>query len=181
LKELALHILDIAQNSVRAKAKIIEINIWEDITVNLFKIEIKDDGIGMDEETLKIVDNPFYTTRTTRKVGLGLSLLKAASIQSNGNFKIETKKNVGTTIIATFQHNHIDRAPLGNIVDTLITLFTLDENINFIYNHYYNDKKFTLDTREIKKILNGVPINDIGVLNWLREYLDESLLKITKP
>lgn len=178
MKELALHILDIAQNSIRAEATVIKITIWEDIKNDLFKIEIQDNGIGMDMKTLKTVEDPFFTTRTTRKIGLGISLLKAAALQSEGSFKIQSHIGEGTTLTITFRHGHIDRAPLGNIVDTLITLLMLEKDIDYIYTHYYNNNKFSLNTNEIKEVLQGVPITDIKVIDWLREYIKDGLTNI---
>ena len=151
MKDLSLHILDIVENSIEANASKIRIKINEDIKKDLLIIEIKDNGKGMDEETLKTVTDPFYTTRTTRRVGLGLSLLVQATKESNGNFEIKSKINKGTEIKATFQYSHIDRKPLGDINSTLTTLMIAHPEINFIYEYQNAENKYCLDTSEIIK------------------------------
>lgn len=180
MKELSLHILDIVQNSISAKSSFIEIKINEDLIKDILKIEIIDNGIGMDEQLLKKVLDPFTTTRTTRKVGLGLSLFQASAIQCDGSFEIKSKVGQGTYVNASFKHSHIDRPPLGNMVDTLLTCILANENTDYFYEHCYKDKKFILDTREIKKILVELPITHIEVINWLKEYLKESLSTLVK-
>ncbi|AOY76841.1 ATP-binding protein [Clostridium formicaceticum] len=180
MKELALHILDIAENAIKAEANLIEITIWEDIAKDLLTIEIKDNGIGMDEETVKKAENPFFTTRTTRKVGLGISLFKAAALQCDGSFKIYSIKGKGTTVTTVFKHSHIDRAPLGRIEDTLITLLMREKEIDYIYTHYYNLEKFYIDTREVKDLLKEVPITNLQVVEWLRQYIKEGLANFVK-
>ena len=178
MKELALHILDIAQNSIRAEATVIEITIREQIKKDLMIIEIKDNGRGMNLETLQKVEDPFFTTRNTRKVGLGISLLKAAALQCEGDFKIQSNEGKGTTLTASFKHSHIDRVPLGYIEDTLITLLMIDKEIDYIYTHYYNNNKFYLNTKEIKKILQELPITDISVIDWLKEHIKNGIMNI---
>jgi len=178
MKELSMNILDIAQNSIAAEAKNIKVFIEEDIKNNRFKIEIEDDGKGMDSEIMEKVTNPFFTTRTTRKVGLGIPLFKAAAEACNGKFSIESILGKGTKITAEFQYDHIDRAPLGNIVDTIITLIQSDSNINFLYKHVKNNKEYVLDTKVIKEVLGEVPINNIDVLMWIRKELEEGLKNI---
>ena len=151
MEDLSLHILDVVENSIEANASKIKIKINEDIKKDILIIEIKDNGKGMDEETLKIVTDPFYTTRTTRNVGLGLSLLVQATKESNGNFEIKSKINKGTEIKATFQYSHIDRKPLGDIKNTLMTLMIAHPEINFIYEYQDAENKYYLDTNEIIK------------------------------
>ncbi|AKL95080.1 histidine kinase [Clostridium aceticum] len=180
MRELALHILDIVENAVKAEASLIEITIWEDIAKDLFTIEIKDNGIGMDEDTMKKVEDPFYTTRTTRKIGLGISLFKAAALQCGGSFKIYSLKGKGTTINTVFKHSHIDRAPLGHIEDTFVTSLMTEKEVDYIYTHYYNLDKFSIDTREVKEILKDMSISDPQVIRWLREYIRENIAKLVK-
>lgn len=178
MKELALHILDIAQNSIRAEATLIEITIKEDITKDIFSIEIKDNGIGMDEETLKKVEDPFFTTRNTRKIGLGVSLLKTAALQCEGSFNILSRKGVGTILTAVFKHSHIDRAPLGHIEDTIVTLLMMEKEVDYIYNHHYNNNIFCFNTKEVKEILQGLPITDIKVIDWIRGHVADEIKNI---
>ena len=171
MKEISLHILDILQNSITAGASLVELVITEDKAKDLFEFYIKDNGKGMDEEFLKNVVSPFTTKRTTRKVGLGIPLLKLAAENAGGGIDIKSELGKGTTIKATFSHSHIDRQPLGNIVDTMFTVITSYLDTDFVYVHSVGDKDFSLDTRQMKEILKGVPLNDTGVMQWILEYL----------
>lgn len=175
MKELSLHILDIAQNSISAKATCIHIFIEEEKSKNSLKIEIKDNGKGMDEELLKNVTDPFVTTRKTRKVGLGISLFKSAAERCNGNFEIRSKVGIGTVVMAQFQRDHIDRAPIGNMVDTIITLIIANEGIDYLYTHKLDGKVYTFDTMEIRKILGDVPLTDVMVMDWIRNHMADEL------
>jgi len=175
MRELSLHLLDIIQNSISAQATEIKLSIKEDLINDLLTIVIEDDGVGMDEELQKKVLDPFVTSRTTRKVGLGLSLFKSAAKQSAGDLEIESELGVGTKVKAEFKHSHIDRAPLGDIVGTLITILSADPDFEFIYSHQVNQRKFTLTTREIKEQLGDVKLSNSQVINWLRDYLTEQI------
>ena len=175
MKELSLHILDIAKNSVKAKATLIEINIVEDENSNLLTIEIKDNGCGMSKEFLKTVKDPFSTTRTTRKVGMGIPLFEAASIQCGGELNITSEIDVGTTLTATFELDSIDRAPIGDMAGTMQTLISGSPAIEFIYRHTKNSKTFTIDTRELKLVLGEVPLDTPEVLMWIDGYINEGL------
>ena len=175
MKELSLHILDIAKNSVKAKANLIEVIINEDEEKNLLSIGINDNGCGMTEEFLKTVRDPFSTTRTTRKVGMGIPLFEAASQQCGGKLDITSEVGVGTKVTATFELNHIDRAPLGDMPGTMKTLIWGSPEIDFLYRHTKNGQEFTLDTREIKQVLGGVPLDNPDVLAWIDEYIIEGL------
>jgi signal transduction histidine kinase len=150
VEDLSLHILDIVENSIRAKASRIEIRVVEDTVKDLLTIEIKDNGQGIDEKTIKKVLDPFFTTRTTRKVGLGLPLLSQAARESGGDIEIESKVGRGTRVKATFGYSHIDRKPLGNMEVTLKTLITGNPEVDFIYEHKKDESEFRLDTREIR-------------------------------
>ncbi|KAB3535924.1 ATP-binding protein [Alkaliphilus pronyensis] len=180
MKELALHILDIAENSIRAEATEIKITIVEDVVLDVLEITIEDNGAGMDNEFLDRVLDPFITTRTTRKVGLGLPLFKLAAQQCNGDLIIESRKDIGTKVKATFQHSHIDRVPLGNIVDTIVAIILADEKIDIKYKHVYNSDEFFLDTVEIKEVLKGVPITNIDVILWIKSHIKEALKELVK-
>lgn len=178
MTEISLHILDIAQNSVKANAKNIEIDILEDIENDIFKVVISDDGSGMDKEFLKNVTDPFKTTRTTRKVGMGLSLFKTAAEITGGSLCIKSELDKGTEVTATFVHSSIDRQPLGDIASTITTLIGSDENIDYIYTHAYNGEKFEFNTKMVKEIMQGVSLNTPEVLNWIEEYINEGLKSI---
>ncbi len=181
MRELSLHILDIAQNSIKAEAETIRIAIMEDTHEDKLTIKIKDDGIGMDRDVLEKVVDPFYTSRTTRQVGLGIPLFKASAEQCDGFFDIKSQLGAGTEIVAVFKHSHIDRVPLGNMPDTIVTIINACDTIDLIYTHCYNGKNFTLNTKEIKKLLDGVPISNIDVVRWLKEYVLEGLSEIYQP
>lgn len=169
MKELSLNILDIAENSVKAKATLTEILIDEnDKTIVL---TIKDDGTGMPEEIVKAVTDPFYTTRTTRKVGLGLPLLKMAAEQTGGSIKIESSQgeNHGTSVRAVFYKNHLDFTPLGDVISTVTTLIQGHPDTDFLFEH----NGVHLDTRELRQVLEGVPLDTYDVIKWISEYLRE--------
>ena len=178
MKELSLHILDIAKNSVKAQATLIEIYVTEDADKNLLTIEIKDNGCGMSEEFLKTVKDPFSTTRTTRKVGMGIPLFEAAAVQCGGKLDIESEVGVGTTLTTTFELDSIDRAPIGDMAGTMQTLISGSPAIEFIYRHEKNSKVFVLDTRELKQVLGEVPLDTPEVLLWIEGYVNEGLGEI---
>lgn len=177
MKELSLNILDITENSVKAKATLTEISLTE--TDETLTLVIKDNGVGMSKETLESVTNPFYTTRTTRKVGLGLPLLKLASEQTGGGMEIsslteaEDKLNHGTVVKALFNKNHIDFTPLGDIVATITTLVQGHSEVDFLFTHKKGENEVSLDTREIRAVLEGVPLNNYEVIKWIEESLKE--------
>ena len=180
MNELSLHILDVCQNSIKANASLIEILVVEDTKTNLFCITIKDNGSGMNKKTLSQVADPFFTTRTTRKVGMGVSLFKMACEMTEGTFIIESEPNNGTSVIASFGHNHIDRAPLGRIEETLMILVLNEENIDIYYEHKYNENTFVFDTREVKKVLDGIPFTNYDVIMWVKDNIKEGIQDIHK-
>ncbi len=170
--EISLHILDIAQNSIKAEASLVEIEINENIADNLLTVTIADNGCGMDEDFLKDVTNPFRTTRTTRKVGLGLSLFKSAAELTGGSFDIQSKVGEGTKVTAVFIHDSIDRQPLGDMASTMSTIIGGAPDIDYIYTHTYNGNSFDLNTGELRKVLGGeISLSEIDVLNWIDEYI----------
>ncbi len=150
MEDLSLHILDIVENSIAASARRIEIVIDEDIENDLLSVEIRDDGHGMDEETLRRVLDPFFTTKTVRRVGLGLPMLAQAARESGGDIEIESRVGGGTKVRATFQHSHPDRKPLGDISETLRTLILSNPDAQFVYEHKKGEVCHRLDTEELK-------------------------------
>ncbi len=174
MKELSLNILDITENSVKAGASLTEISIVEnDDTLTL---TIKDNGCGMSEDVLKTVENPFYTTRTTRKVGLGIPLLKMAAEMTGGSLQIVSTTDPtdhGTTVRAVFYKNHLDFTPLGDIKETIVTLIQGHPDTDFLFTHQTKLNEVKLDTRELRAVLEGVPLNTYEVIVWIREYLNE--------
>ncbi len=177
MKELSLNILDIAENSVKAKASLTEIAICED--GEKIELTITDNGIGMSKEVLKAVTDPFYTTRTTRKVGLGLPLLKLEAEMTGGGITVESthfsedSENQGTRVSALFYKNHIDCIPLGDIVETVATLIQGHPDTDFLFTHKFEGGEASLDTRELRKVLEGVPLDTYEVIKWIKEYLKE--------
>jgi anti-sigma regulatory factor (Ser/Thr protein kinase) len=171
LQDLSLHILDIAENSIKADAKTIEIRITENLKKDLLIIEITDDGKGMDRAFAEKATDPFMTTRTERRVGLGLSLFAEAARRSNGDLTIRSNPGGGTRIEATFQHSHIDRQPLGDIGQTIITIVMGNPEIDLMYRHKKNRHSYFLDTRklraELKDATKNLPV-------WIRT-LEENL------
>ena len=178
MNELSLHILDIVQNSMKANATLVEIVIEENDKTNEFNITIKDNGFGMDNKTLSEVADPFFTTRTTRKVGLGVSLFKMACELTEGTFTITSKVNIGTTLVAKFKKNHIDRAPLGDIEDTLCVLLLNEREIDIYYEHLFNDISYVFDSREIKKVLDGISFTNYEVITWIKNNIKDGLKAI---
>jgi len=169
MEDLSLHILDIAENCITAEASRIEIKIIEDTRDNILTVEVNDNGKGMDKELLENATDPFYTTRTTRKVGLGIPLLAQSARESSGDIIVQSKIGEGTSIKATFQYDHIDRRPLGEIAQTMIILIMSNPDIDFIFEHKINDSEYTLNTAEIKKDLDGVPINTPEVIRIIKD------------
>ena len=174
MKELSLNVLDITENSVKAGATLTEISILENS--DTLTMIVKDDGCGMSDEILKTVENPFYTTRTTRKVGLGIPLLKMAAEMTGGSVKIVSSTapdNHGTTVTAVFYKNHLDFTPLGCMKETITTLIQGHPDTDFLFIHQTTSGEVRLDTRELRVILEGVPLDTYEVIVWIKEYLNE--------
>lgn len=179
MKEISMHILDIVMNSIKAEASLIEIFIEDSIKSNLIKIVIKDNGFGMTQEMINLATNPFFTTRTTRRVGLGLPMLKENCERCNGYLMIKSIINEGTTIECCFERDNIDRAPLGNMGDTIITIINSLENCELLYKHSTDENEFVLSTEEIRNVLDGGSVNDNAVLMWIKEYVNENIKSIS--
>lgn len=175
MRELADNVLDIAQNSIAAQARLIQIRVIADVQTDRLTLEIADDGKGMSPELLARVTDPFTTTRTTRKVGLGLPLLKMTASMTGGDFSIDSTLGKGTTVRASFGLTHIDRPPMGDLAGTLFSLVLLNEQIDFVIECVCNDDTFQVDTREIKKTVAPLPLSNPDVSAWLKEYLEESI------
>ncbi|MGI6296221.1 MAG: ATP-binding protein [Armatimonadota bacterium] len=175
MRELSMHILDLAQNSVAAGATLIEISVIADSGSDELTISIRDDGSGMSPEFMAQALDPFTTTRTTRRVGLGIPMFAEAARECGGKLALHSKLGEGTTLQATFKLNHIDRAPLGDVKSTLIALIAANPDIDIVYRHQVDSMEFVLDTRQIRAELGDVPINENAVINWLAEYIEDGL------
>lgn len=180
MQEISLNILDIAQNSIKAQASLITISISKNLTTHTMVCEILDNGCGMTDEQVENVTNPFYTTRTTRKVGLGVSFFKMTAEMTGGSFNITSDVGVGTKVTATYNTEHIDMLPLGDITSTIVTLISVNPDIDFVYKSKVDDSEFTMDTREFKKVLDSVPINSPEVLVFIKDYINENQNSINK-
>ena len=176
--ELALHLLDIAENSTRAGAKTIMITMQEDDASDRLQMDVADDGAGMDEETLAKALDPFYTTKKVRRVGLGLPMLSQAAERTDGRLLLESKPGEGTRLAVTFGLRHMDRQPLGDVAGVLTTLIAGNPDVRFVYSHEHNGRSFHFDTEEIKKELEEVPINHPEILKFIRTHVQEGLQEI---
>jgi hypothetical protein len=188
-RDLSQHILDIAENGVKAGATLLHVTIEEDFVADTLHIVVQDNGSGMNAETLAKVEDPWFTTRTTRNVGLGIPFFKQAAEMCSGTFCITSEPGVGTTTEATFQHSHIDRPPLGDLAGTLLCMIVGFAGVDMLYEHHVDARadtgredtrrSFTLDTREIHAILgDDVPLSDPDVLAFLNESLHEGMASL---
>ncbi|SDM11850.1 ATP-binding protein [Halarsenatibacter silvermanii] len=178
MRELSLHLLDIAQNSIRAGAGQIEIKIKEDVPENILLIVILDDGRGIDEESVEKIVDPFVTTRKTREVGLGLSLFKETAELCGGSLRIDSKPGEGTSVTAEFEYDHLDRPPLGSIAETLVSLIAVNPDLEIIYQHQKDGQSFYFSTGEVKAELQDVDIQKPRILKWLEEYLRDNIAEV---
>ena len=176
--EISLHILDIVENSTRAGATTVSIDIAEDTARDILSLVIRDNGSGMSEDVVRKVTDPFFTTKTVRSVGLGLPMLAQAAEMAGGRINIESKGGEGTRVAADFKLAHIDRQPFGDIAGTLVTLIAGNTDVDFIYRHEHNGRIYVLDTREIKKEIEDIPINHAAVLDFIRRHINEGLTEI---
>lgn len=169
-----MNILDIAQNSIKARADLIQIDILKSTYNSRLSITICDNGSGMTEQQVLHVIDPFYTTRTTRKVGLGVPFFKMSAEMTGGNFLITSVVDVGTTIVAVYDYSHIDMMPIGDMAATMMSLVSVNPLIDFVYRYKFDDREFCMDTREIKTLLEGVPINSNEVLLFIKDFIEEN-------
>ncbi len=176
MKELSLHILDIAQNSITAGASLVNIRVEESVLNDAITIDIIDDGCGMSKELLARVISPFTTSRTTRKVGLGVPMFKHGAESCGGSFEIDSAEGAGTSLRAVYGLSHIDRPPLGDIGGTILTLIICNpDKPDFEFVYKTDAGEYRLDTREIREVLEGEPLNEPDVMSWLKENLAEGI------
>lgn len=178
MRELSLHILDILQNSIAAGASRITVRLDADTSVNRLTIAIADNGKGMSPEFLRRVRDPFTTTRTTRRVGLGVPMLATAAEICGGSLEIESQPGKGTSVKVSFKLNHIDRAPIGNMADTVIVAIAANPDISFRFEQSLDGRWFVLDTDEIRAQVGDLPINDPAIIGWLKGYIGEGIASI---
>jgi len=182
MEDISLHILDVAENGVRAGATVVEIEVIESPSKNRLEIFVRDDGRGMTKEEQARALDPFYTTKTERKkkIGLGLSLLRQSAQEAGGDLEIKSEPQKGTVVRAWFEYNHIDRRPLGDMAATIITLMIGNPTVDFIYKNRYENTTFEFDSREAKRVLDPVPIWHPEVANELEKILRERLSELRR-
>ena len=173
MRELSLNVMDVAQNSVRAKASLVEISVKESDKNDFLSITISDNGCGMTPEQVQQVIDPFFTTRTTRKVGLGVPLFKMSAEQTGGRFNITSKVGRGTTTYAEYVKSSVDMTPLGDINSTISILIRCNPDIDFLFTRSNDNGEFSLDTRELREILQGVSLDTPDVVEWIEQFLEE--------
>ena len=175
MKDLSMHIMDILQNSTRAGASEVTLEVLEDAAADTLTIRFIDNGCGMDAETVQKVINPFFTTRTTRKVGLGLPLLKQNTEQTGGSLDIQSEKGKGTTVTAVFGRSHLDRPPMGDLAGTVVLTASAYPNIRFIFHYHNTDTDYVFDTDEVNEALDGISIQEPEVIQYLKEMIQENI------
>ena len=174
MRELSLNVLDIAQNSVAANSSLVTIEVIEKCADNELTLRVRDNGKGMTKEQLEAVRDPFFTTRKTRKVGLGVPLFKMAAEMTGGSFSIESEVGKGTVTTAVFKTDNVDFTPLGDMTSTVVTLITMNTQMDFIYRFQKDEKLFELDTRQLREILGDVSFSEPSIAQWLTEYIREN-------
>ena len=187
MRELSLNVMDIAQNSISAGASRITISVVEDQREDLLSISVEDNGKGMSQETVQKVIDPFYTTRTTRSVGLGIPLFKMEAEMTGGSFKIDSQLGVGTTLTAVFKPSSVDMIPLGDINGTVQLLISCNPQLDFVYHRVLRtqegeQREFTLETTELRQVLGEeVPLDTPDVVLWIKYYLSEQTDALFQP
>ena len=180
MREIALHLLDIAENSAAAGAKLVEIIVEEDLADDRLKMAVRDDGKGMDADLLARVTDPFVTSRTTRKVGLGIPLFKAAAESCSGGLSITSAPGQGTCLKAEFQRSHIDRMPLGDLIGTMLTLVIGFPGVHWIFRYRVDDAEFVFDDEPVKRALGEVPLTEPAILTFLKDLLREGTARVQR-
>lgn len=180
MEDLSLHILDVAENGVAAGASLIEITVDEDVSQDRLVIVVQDNGRGMEAEFVARVLDPFTTTRTTRKVGLGLSLFQQSAREAQGDLVVESAPGLGTKVTVHMRHSHIDRKPMGDTAETMVTLIEGNPEIDFVYTHRKDGRQYVLDTREIRAELEEIPLNHPEVVSLIRENLKAGLKEVAQ-
>ena len=178
MKELSMHVYDLMENSTAADSSEVRLTIKDSLKENVFHFTIEDDGKGMSPDFLAKVTDPYTTSRTTRKVGLGLPLIKMNSEHCGGGFAIESELGRGTTLRFWFQHDHWDRPPMGDFTGTIVMLVSQHEDIHFIITYQTDTGTFVFDTDEVKDALGGMSMNDIAIIRYLKEFVSENLKEI---
>lgn len=178
MPEISLNILDIAENSVKAGSSLVTIEVTADTDADRMTVSVEDDGCGMTAEQVAQVTDPFFTTRTTRKVGLGVPFFKQAAECTGGSFSISSEPGRGTRTEAVFVLSSIDRMPLGDMTATVHTLVTMHTDIDFVFRYSVGGRSFELDTRQFRQILGDVPFTEPEVSDYIRGFLRENISEV---
>ena len=178
MKELSMHVYDLMENSTAANSSLVTLTIRDSKRDNIYDFTIEDNGKGMSPEFLAKVTDPYTTSRTTRKVGLGLPLIKMNTEHCGGGMTLESTLGVGTKLHFWFQHDHLDRPPMGDLSGTIVMLSAAHEDIHIVYHHITDDGEYTFDTEEIHEALDGMSMNDVSVMKYLKEMVQENLEEI---
>lgn len=174
MTELSLNVLDIVQNSIKARASLITVSVEKHTDSRTLSISVEDNGCGMTEEQLAHVIDPFFTTRTTRKVGLGVPFFKMSAELTGGSFSINSEVGKGTSLCAEYHYDHIDMMPLGDMAATMVSLVSVNPDVDFVYSFRCDGEGFAMDTREVKTVLEGLPVNSSEVLVFIRDFINEN-------
>ncbi|MDL2320486.1 ATP-binding protein [Alistipes sp. OttesenSCG-928-B03] len=178
MNDLSLHIIDIMQNSVAAGATLVTLTVEEDIPADLMRIAIGDNGRGMTPEQVARLDDPFFTSRTTRRVGMGIPLFRQTAEQSGGGLEVVSEPGCGTTVTATFSHSNIDRPPLGDLANSFILTVAASPDIDYVLRYAYNGREYVFDTREVKEALDGLPLNDPQIVTLLDGMIETNIAEL---
>ena len=173
-----MHVYDLMENSTAANSTEVQLTIKDSLKDNIYAFTIVDNGKGMTPEFMAKVTDPYTTSRTTRKVGLGLPLIKMNTENCGGGMKLQSEVGKGTRLDFWFQHNHWDRPPMGDLAGTIVMLCAAHQDIHIVYRHITDDGEFVFDTNEIKEARDGMDMNDVKVFNWLKEMVQENLEEI---
>jgi hypothetical protein len=173
MKSIAYHLLDIVHNSLRAGARLVEVELEEHTGENRLELKVRDNGKGMAKEDLQRAVDPYYTSRKSRNVGLGLPLLKQNAEQTGGSFHIGSEPGVGTIVHARFVRDHLDLPPMGDMPGTLHQIIIGNPGRDFLYRHTLDGNSFQVDTREIRAILEDWPLDHPQISRYLRELIEE--------
>ena len=176
MQELSLSILDLAENSISAGARLIVIRISERADEDMLTITLEDDGCGMDGTLLSQAASPFTTTRATRRIGLGIPMMKQGAESCGGSFEIASSPGVGTTLMASFRLSHIDRPPMGDLAGTLLSLIIASpQGPDIALEYRVGDSAFEFDTRPVRAVMGEVPLTSPEVLEWISGALKEGI------
>jgi hypothetical protein len=179
MKTLALHILDIGHNSVSAGAGTLEIELWYNSPAKLILLSFTDDGKGMSEEQKNAAADPYFTSRTTRKVGMGLPLLKHTAMQCGGDLDIQSEEGKGTKVSVCLRSEHIDLPPLGDLPGVILMLATAKKGMRLIYKHITDLGTYVFDSHEVQQALGEIKLNDPMIAADIREMIQANIEEIT--